>query len=73
MYSVKASFAGSNSYYGSFAVSSPFVVEEAPEPTPSPTPMPESIADVYFVPAVAGIIVALVVVGVVLVLLLRKR
>jgi hypothetical protein len=28
---------------------------------------------VYFVPAVAGIIVALVVVGVVLVLLLRKR
>jgi hypothetical protein len=73
VYSVKASFAGSNSYYGSFAVSSPFVVEEAPEPTPSPTPTPESIADVYFVPAVAGIIVALVVVGVVLVLLLRKR
>jgi len=72
-YSVKASFAGSNSYYGSFAVSTPFVVEEAPEPTAEPTPMPESIADAYFVPAVAGIIVALVVVGVVLVLLLRKR
>ena len=72
-YSVKASFAGSDSYYGSFAVSSPFVVEEAPEPTPSPTPMPESVADAYFVPAVAGIIVALVVVGAVLVLLLRKR
>jgi hypothetical protein len=72
-YSVKASFAGSNSYYGSFAVSNPFVVEEAPEPTPSPTPTPESVADAYFVPAVAGIIVALVVVGAVLVLLLRKR
>jgi hypothetical protein len=72
-YTVKASFEGSNSYYGSFAVSSPFVVGEAPEPTPTPTPMPESIADAYFVPAVAGIIVALVVVGAVLVLLLRKR
>jgi hypothetical protein len=72
-YSVKASFAGSNSYYGSFAVSSPFVVEEAPEPTAEPTPMPESVADMYFVPAVAGVIVALVVVGVLLVLLLLRR
>jgi hypothetical protein len=72
-YSVEASFAGSNSYYGSFAVSKPFVVEEAPEPTPEPTPEPESVSDMYFVPAVAGIIVALVVIGVVLVLLLRRR
>jgi hypothetical protein len=72
-YSVKASFAGSDSYYGSFAVSDPFTVMEAPEPTAAPTPMPESVADAYFVPAVAGILVALVVVGAVLVLLLRKR
>jgi hypothetical protein len=72
-YTVKVSFEGSNSYYGSFAVSDPFVVEEAPEPTPEPTPTPASVADMYFVPAVAGIIVALVVVGAVLVLLLLKR
>jgi hypothetical protein len=73
-YSVVASFAGSNSYYGSFAVSSSFVVEEAPESTPEPTATPASVAAQYFVPAVAGIIVALVVIGVLLVLLLlRKR
>jgi len=71
-YSVEASFAGSNSYYGSFAVSGSFVVEEAPEATPEPTPVPESVADLYFVPAVAGIIVALVVIGALLVLLLRR-
>jgi len=72
-YSVEASFAGSNSYYGSFALSQPFVVEEAPEPVVEPTPEPESVAELYFVPAVAGIIVVLVVIGVVLVLLLRRR
>jgi len=72
-YSVEASFAGSNSYYGSFALSSPFVVEEAPEPVVEPTPEPESVAELYFVPAVAGIIVVLVAIGVVLVLLLRRR
>jgi hypothetical protein len=72
-YSVKASFEGSNSYYGSFAVSSPFVVEAAAEPTAEPTATPVSVADLYFVPAVAGIVVALVVVGVLLTLLLLKK
>jgi hypothetical protein len=73
-YSVKASFAGSNSYYGSFAVSSPFNVATAAPPAPSGTESaPVSLADTYFVPAVTGIIVALVVVGALLVILLLKR
>jgi hypothetical protein len=72
-YSVKASFAGSNSYYGSFAVSSPFNVDAAPESTPEPTPEPVSMADLYFMPAIAGIVVALVVVCALLTILLLKR
>ena len=71
-YTVVASFAGSKSYYGSYAESA-FTVEEAPQPTPEPTPEPASAADLYFVPATIGIIIAIVVVGLVLVLMLRKR
>jgi hypothetical protein len=46
---------------------------QEPEATPAPTPMPQSAADLYFVPAVIGITVAIVVVGIAMVLLLRKR
>jgi hypothetical protein len=72
-YIVYASFAGSEGYWPSHAVAS-FVVDPA-APTPAPTMAPaESTADMYFVPAVAGIIVAIAVVGVILaMLLLRKR
>ncbi|MBT0159582.1 PQQ-binding-like beta-propeller repeat protein [Candidatus Bathyarchaeota archaeon A05DMB-2] len=72
-YVVYATFAGSKAYWPSQAVTA-FNVMEEPEATPPPTPMPESIADIYFVPAVIGIIVAIVVVGAILaILLLRKR
>jgi len=72
-YTVYASFAGSEGYWPSHAVAS-FAVDPA-APTPPPTEAPaESVADMYFVPAVAGIIVAIVVVGLLLaLLLLRKR
>jgi len=72
-YSLYASFEGSKAYYPSHAVTS-FNVDPA-APTPAPTDAPaESVADMYFVPAVAGIIVAIMVVGVLLaLLLLRKR
>jgi hypothetical protein len=46
---------------------------EVPAATPEPSPQPTSIVDMYFVPAVIGIIVAIVVVGVVIVLVLRRR
>jgi outer membrane protein assembly factor BamB len=71
-YTVIASFEGSGAYYGSYDET--FInVEEAPAATPEPTPMPASAADLYFVPAVIGIIVAIIVVGLLLFLLLRKR
>ena len=71
-YTVYASFAGTEAYWPSHAVTS-FVVDEAP-PTPAePEPAAPSAADLYFIPAVAGIIAAIVIVGVVLALLLRKR
>jgi hypothetical protein len=71
-FKVIASFAGSESYWPSHAVTA-FAVEEAPEVTPPPTPTPMSTAELYFMPSVAGIIVAIAVVGVVLILMLRKR
>jgi outer membrane protein assembly factor BamB len=71
-YTVYASFAGSEGYYPSNAVTA-FAVDPA-APTPAPTDAPaESMSDMYFVPAVAGVIVAILVVGVVLALLLLKK
>jgi hypothetical protein len=72
-YTVYASFQGSESYWPSHAVTAFAVDPAAPTPTPTETPA-QSMSDMYFVPAVAGIIVAIIVVGVILaLLLLRKR
>jgi hypothetical protein len=72
-YTVIATFAGSESYWPSHAETA-FVVDAAPEATPGPTPTPPSMAEMYFLPSVAGIIVAIAVVGAVIVLIiLRKR
>jgi hypothetical protein len=71
-YTVIACFEGSKSYWPSHAKTA-FSVAEAPAATPAPTPAPASIADTYFVPATAGIIIAIVIVGAVLILMLRKR
>jgi hypothetical protein len=71
-YKVIATYAGSESYWGSCAETY-FYANEASQPTPAPTPEPESVADVYFLPMSAVLLVAIIVVGIVLVLLLRKR
>jgi len=71
-YTIIATFEGSEGYWPSHAETA-IGVEEAPAATPAPTPTPASVADMYFVPAVVGIIVAIAVVGAVMVLMLRKR
>jgi len=72
-YTIIATFAGSKSYGYSYAETA-IAVSDAPA-TPAPTAAPmQSTADLYFVPAIAGIIVAIIIVGAVLALLmLRKR
>jgi len=73
-YTVYASFAGSESYYTSHAVTS-FAVDPAPAtPAPPETVTTQSAADLYLLPGIIGIIIAIAVVGVVLALLvIRKR
>ena len=73
-YKITATFAGSNAYGPSHATTYIDVGEDL-QVTPTPTDKPaESIADMYFVPAIAGIIIAIALVGIVLgLLLLRKR
>jgi hypothetical protein len=72
-YTVIATFAGSKAYYASFDETSFVVDPAAATATPLATPA-QSMADLYFVPATIGIVVAIVIVGAVLaLLLLRKR
>ncbi|MEM4733314.1 MAG: PQQ-binding-like beta-propeller repeat protein [Candidatus Bathyarchaeia archaeon] len=71
-YTVIATFAGSKAYYGSSAETALYV-EEAPPPTPPPTPTPASVADMYLLPGIVAIIITIVVIGLVIILLLRKR
>jgi len=71
-YTVYASFGGSESYWPSHAVSA-FESDSAAE-APATTPEPQqSIADTYFVPAVAGIIVAIAIGFAITILMIRKR
>ncbi|MBN1244886.1 PQQ-like beta-propeller repeat protein [Candidatus Bathyarchaeota archaeon] len=72
MYQVTATFEGSSSY-GPSSATTYLTVDEAPAATAEPTPPPASVADMYFVPAIAGVIVAIIAVGLLLFLLLRKR
>jgi len=73
-YTVIASFPGSESYYPSSAESS-FAVDLAASHAPTSTVAAQtSMADQYFVPAIAGLFVAIIVIGAVLALLvLRKK
>lgn len=71
-YTVYASFDGSKAYWPSHATAS-FAVDPV-EATPAPTTtQTESMADLYFLPMSMGIIVAIVVIGLITILLLRKR
>jgi hypothetical protein len=72
-YTVIATFHGSNSNYPSYSESS-FYVNAGPSATNAPTPTPSSAADMYFVPAIAGLFILIIIVLIVVVLLMvRKR
>jgi hypothetical protein len=73
LYHVFATFKGSESY-GSSTTSTYFTASEEPTvATIEPTPTPQSIADTYFIPATAGLFAAIVIVGILMMLMLRKR
>jgi hypothetical protein len=71
-YTIIATFCGSNSYYSSSSETAAVVTLATT--TVAPTPTPTSVADMYFVPAIAGIFVLIIIVlAVVVLLMLRKR
>jgi outer membrane protein assembly factor BamB len=72
IYKVTASFAGSNSYFSS-SEQIQVAFDMPAGPTAEPTTPPQSAADLYFVPAIAGLFVLVVIVLVLLVLMMRKR
>jgi hypothetical protein len=71
MYYVYATFAGSGGYFGSVGEDA-FIVKEAPEATAAPTPAPASAVETYFFPAIAALLVAMIVGFVVIILIVRK-
>jgi hypothetical protein len=71
-YTVYVSFAGSESYYSSHAVSAFSVDAVAPTPAPQPVAALPPL-DTYIFAGVAAIIIAVALVGVVLLLAVRKR
>jgi hypothetical protein len=72
LYKLVATFNGTNSY-GSSIASTYLTAIDVPTPTPQATSLPTSVADNYFVPAIAGLFVFVAIIGVVIILVLRKR
>jgi hypothetical protein len=71
-YTVYATFAGTNSYYGTQAAIGFHASEPAATATPMPTPAP-SAADLYFIPAIAAVLVAVVICIIMVALLMMKK
>ena len=71
-YTVVARFAGSESYYGSYAETA-FTVDAAPPAPATPPETPPSMTDTYIAYAAAAIIASVAIVGAILAIVLRKR
>jgi hypothetical protein len=71
-FTVVASFAGTESYYPSSAETS-FHASEVTSTTTAPVETTQSAADLYFIPAVVGLFIAIIVVGLAIILLQRKH
>jgi hypothetical protein len=74
MYQIFANFKGTNSYGPSSATAYIDVSDVSTIPTVAPSPIAVSVADQYFIPAIAGLFVLIIIVAIVLALLvLRKK
>ena len=72
-YTIIATFGGSNSYFSSTAETS-MLFNTPPATTAAPTTAPASVADTYFVPAIAGLFVLIIIVlALVVLMIIRKR
>jgi hypothetical protein len=70
-YTVIATFDGSEAYYSSNAEAA-FSAQELPT-TPAPTPTPETMTDAYIIGFGGAALVAIIAIGLVIILMLRKR
>ncbi|MDR0372224.1 MAG: PQQ-binding-like beta-propeller repeat protein [Nitrososphaerota archaeon] len=68
---IYATFSGTGGYYGSTAETAVGVTDQ--NQTPAPTTAQQLMIEAYFVPAVAAIIVAILLVGLALAIFLKKR
>jgi outer membrane protein assembly factor BamB len=71
-YTVYANFAGTESYWPSHALTSFAVDPAVPTPTTAIAPL-TSVADTYFIPAIAGLFIFVALIGIAIILVLRKR
>jgi len=70
-YTITATFCGSNSYYSSSAQTT--MAFDPPSASVAPTATPASVANMYFVPAIAGLFVLIIVGLIVLALLMLRK
>jgi len=71
-YTVVATFAGSNSYGSSYDTTTMFVAQEPEAPT-GPTPTPAPMTDTYVLGLGIAAIAAIVVFGIIIIMMLRKK
>ena len=71
-YTVISTFEGSRAYYASSSETTFTVAEESPTQTPMAS-LTQSVADTYFVPAIAAILVALIIVIALLAIVLIRK
>jgi outer membrane protein assembly factor BamB len=72
-YTVIASFKGSNGYWPSYQETAFDVMEAQPTATQVPASTNQSMADPYFIPMSIAIIIAIVIIGALLAVMIRKR
>lgn len=71
-FTVTATFAGTQAYYGSSA-NTAFYASEAATPAPTASPLSMASIQTYIMAGVAAIIVVIIIIGAVIMLMLRKR